>query len=313
MSETPKTPIRCFEGSAEPYQPFWKMVDAAESASGEPEINFDGYISEYSWWMDDITPEKFKNDLYKLGQKGAVTIRMNSYGGDVIAASKMYSIIKEYPGRVTVLVDSIAASAATVVAMAGDKVLINSTGFFMIHDPSFIFFIAQLNIETMERMLQSLLAVKEGIINAYEAKSGLSRARLANLMTGETWMDAQRAVDLGFVDEIYQPAPKSFELQADNAALVNAVQALNYSNLPAALQAVLAAQPELGQLRSEPQPVVSSETPVEDEHQRQAQCLSDTEGLRNTEGLSETQLSAEAVELQGRIKKVLRKKEITNA
>ena len=182
----------------------------------------------------------------------------------------------------------------------------------MIHDPSFVFFMAQINIEMMERMLQSLLAVKEGIINAYEAKSGLSRARLAHLMTGETWMDAQRAVDLGFVDEIYQPAPKNFELPADNAALVNAVHALNYSNLPATLQAVLAAQPQLGQIRSEPQPAVASETPAEDEHQRQAQCLSDTEGLRNTEGLSEAQ-SAEAVELQARIKKVLRKKEITNA
>ncbi len=256
-------PMRCFEGSAQPYEPFWSMVDAAQSASGEPEMDFDGYISEFSWWDDDITPAKFKNDLSSLGNGGPVTIRMNSYGGDVIAASKMHSIIKDYPGRVTVLVDAIAASAATVVAMAGDVVKINPTGFFMIHDPSYIFFLAQLNIELMERMADSLKAVKEGIINAYEGKTGLSRARLGKLMTEETWMDAQKAVDLGFVDEIFRSEPKPMKLPG-NTAVVNGL--FNIEQMPGVIRAAFAFQ--------QPLPAeAKSSLPLTDEQTRKAQSL----------------------------------------
>lgn len=233
-AQNTRQPIRCFEGNAKPHEPFWMFRNAADG--GEPELELYGYISEYSWFDDDITPKMFKDDLARYGKGGPVTIRMNSYGGDVIAASLMSTIIKDYAGRVTVQIDGIAASAATVVAIAGDIVRMRETSYFMIHDPSVVFFLAQLNIEDLTRLASSLQAAKEGIINAYESKTGLSRARLSKLMTDETWMDAQRAVDLGFVNEVIRAETKQIVVP-ENAAIVNALR--TYRNLPASMRSLL--------------------------------------------------------------------------
>lgn len=221
-------PIRCFEGKAQPHEPFWsfKNIEGAE-----PELELDGYISEYSWFDDDITPKMFRDDLQKYGQGGPITIRIHSYGGDVIAASLMNTYLQDYPGRKTVQIDGIAASAATVVAMAGDHVRIQDSAYFMIHDPLVIFFLAALNIEDLNRMADSLAAIKEGIINSYEGKTGLSRTRISRLMTDETWMDAQKALDLGFVDEIIRGQEKLPAIPVNNAAVVNALK--NYHKVPA--------------------------------------------------------------------------------
>jgi len=234
-------PIRCFEGSAEPHEPFWTWHNAIESEpESEPEMELYGYISEYSWWEDDVSPRKFKDDLYKYGAGGPITIRMNSYGGDVIAASLMNTIIRDYPGRVTVKIDGVAASAATVVAVAGDVVKMQETAYFMIHDPLVLFFFAALNIEDLTRLAGSLQAIKEGIMNAYETKTSLSRPRLSRLMTDETWMDAQRAVDLGFIDEVITAGQKAIVLPK-NTAVVNALQ--GYKNVPPAVLQALNSSP----------------------------------------------------------------------
>ena len=129
-----KKPMRVLEGSAKPYEPFWRVVDAAESESGEPEIEFYGYISEYSWWDDDITPAKFKADLLNIGKGGPVTVRINSGGGEVYAASAIRAMIVDYPGQVTTRIDGLCASAATLVAMAGDVVKMQDSAYFMIHE-----------------------------------------------------------------------------------------------------------------------------------------------------------------------------------
>jgi ATP-dependent Clp protease protease subunit len=232
-------PIRCFEGTAKPYEPFWKLRDAVDG--GEPEVELYGYISEYSWYEDDITPKIFKDDLYRIGGGGPVTLRINSYGGDVIAASILRSIIADYPGRVTSQIDGVAASAATVVAIAGDTVRMQETAYFMIHDPLAAFFMASLNIEELRQMVDTLSSVKEGIINAYETKTGLSRTRLAKMMTDETWMDAGRATDLGFVDEVIKGESKKLVIP-EGAAMVNALR--NFVNVPACLLAPATAPEE---------------------------------------------------------------------
>jgi ATP-dependent Clp protease protease subunit len=223
--------MRCFEGNAQPHEAFWGWRDAVEGE--EPEMELYGYISEYSWFEDDVTPGMFKQDLYAKGNGGPITVRINSYGGDVIAASMIRTMIRDYPGKVTVQIDGVAASAATVVALGGDVVRIQNTGYFMIHDPSVVFFLAQLNIEDLTRLASSLQAVKEGIINAYEEKTGLSRPRLSKLMTDETWLDAQRAADLGFVDEVIQGEKKKVIVIPEHTAVVNAVA--SYRNVPKAL------------------------------------------------------------------------------
>lgn len=248
-------PIRCFEGNAKPHEPFWRFLDVADGA--EPEMELNGYISEYSWMDDEITPKMFKDDLYSHGRGGPITIRMTSYGGDVIAAAQMHTIIKDYPGRVTVRIDGIAASAATVVAVAGDQVKIDETAYFMIHDPLAVFFLAMLNIEDLKRMVSSMEAVKEGIMNAYQTKTGLSRGRLAKLMTDETWMDAQKALDLGFVDEVIRGEPQKISIP-ENAAMVNALH--HFVNVPAALlnrRPVIEAETETGEA---PADAIASDT-----------------------------------------------------
>ncbi len=254
-----RSPIRCFEGSAQPHEPFWSWRDMVEGdPESEPEMELYGYISEYSWWEDEITPKKFKADLYKYGAGGPIRIRMNSYGGDVIAANIMNTIIRDYPNRVTVQIDGVAASAATVVALAGDVVRIQEGAYFMIHDPLVMFFLAMLNIEDLTRLASSLQSLKEGIVNIYETRTGLSRARLSKMMTDETWMDAQRSVDLGFVDEVIKAEKKQITLP-ENTAMVNALQ--NYAHVPPALKKAISE--------------MNAPSALTDELQREAQSLSE--------------------------------------
>lgn len=233
-------PFRVYQGSTKPHEPFWSWRNAADPGAGsEPELELYGYISEWSWLDDDITPAMFKKDLYARGEGGPITLRLNSYGGDVIAASLINNMIRDYPGRVTVRIDGVAASAATVVAIAGDVVKMADVAYFMIHDPLAIFLFAALNIEDLDRLTQSLKAIKSGIINAYETKTGLSRSRLDKLMTDETWMDAQKAFDLGFVDEILKGEPKQiFAPPPGEPALANSL----FLNVPPEL---LSSQPEV--------------------------------------------------------------------
>lgn len=131
--------------------------------------------------------------------EGDVAVWINSPGGNVFAAAEIYTMLKDYKGSITVKIDAIAASAASVVAMAGDIVQMSPVAMLMIHDPSTV---AMGNTKDMEKAIEVLTEVKESIINAYAAKSGLSHARIANLMSNETWMNAKKAVELGFADEI---------------------------------------------------------------------------------------------------------------
>ncbi|EGV07801.1 putative ATP-dependent Clp protease, proteolytic subunit ClpP [Streptococcus constellatus subsp. pharyngis SK1060 = CCUG 46377] len=156
-----------------------------------------GTIAEESWFDDDVTPQIFKDELNK--GNGNITVWINSPGGDCVAAAQIYNMLIDYKGDVTVKIDGIAASAASVIAMAGTKVLMSPVSMLMIHNPMTIAFG---NKGEMEKAIDMLDEVKESIINAYEIKTGLSRAKLSHLMDSETWMDANKAVELGFADDI---------------------------------------------------------------------------------------------------------------
>ena len=130
---------------------------------------------------------------------GDITVWINSPGGDCVAAAQIYNMLVEYPGSVTVKIDGIAASAASVIAMAGTRVLMSPVSMLMIHNPMTIAFG---DTAEMQKAIEMLGSVKDSIINAYEIKTGLSRTKLSHLMDAETWMDANRAMELGFADEI---------------------------------------------------------------------------------------------------------------
>lgn len=187
-----------------------------------------GTIAEESWFDDDVTPAQFRDELFS--GTGPVTVWINSPGGDCVAASQIYTMLMDYPDDVTVKIDGIAASAASVIAMAGTEVLMAPTALMMIHNPATI---AMGDHEDMQKAIDMLEEVKESIINAYEIKTSLSRTRLSHLMDAETWMNAKKAVELGFADGVLADGiPEetdvtayAFSRKAVQAALVNKMTA----------------------------------------------------------------------------------------
>ena len=166
---------------------FWNWVKNEDTM--ESELLFNGPISSDTWFGDEITPALFRDELSKIN--GNLTVWLNSPGGDCFAASQIYTMLRNHKGKVTVKIDGIAASAASVVAMAGDETLISPTGMLMCHNPMTI---AEGNKADMEKAIELLEEVKESIINAYAGKSGLSRNKIAKLMDEETWMNAEKAL-----------------------------------------------------------------------------------------------------------------------
>ena len=207
---------------------FWAWKNLAED--GQPEervLELYGTIAEESWFDDDITPRMFKDELN--AGSGDVTVWINSPGGDCIAASQIYTMLMDYKGNVTVKIDGIAASAASVIAMAGTKVLMAPTALMMIHNPMTGAFGDH---EDMQKAIEMLNEVKESIINAYEIRTNLSRAKLSHLMSSETWMNAKKAIELGFADEILTDdktvadvPPFAFSSKAVEATLINKITA----------------------------------------------------------------------------------------
>jgi len=116
-----------------------------------------------------------------------------------VAAAQIYNMLINYKGNVTVKIDGMAASAASVIAMAGTKILMSPVSMLMIHNPATI---AWGDSAEMQKAISMLDEVKESIINAYEVKTGLSRAKLSHLMDSECWMNANKAMELGFADGI---------------------------------------------------------------------------------------------------------------
>lgn len=165
----------------------------------ERTLFLNGTIAEESWFDDDVTPQLFKEELN--AGNGDITVWINSPGGDCIAAAQIYNMLMEYKGNVTVKIDGIAASAASVIAMAGTKVLVSPVSMLMIHNPMTV---AYGDSAEMQKAIEMLGSVKDSILNAYEIKTGLSRTKLAHLMDAETWMDANKAIELGFADEMIQ-------------------------------------------------------------------------------------------------------------
>jgi ATP-dependent protease ClpP protease subunit len=221
-------PVRIIEGTAKPFERFWNLRSAEDSESGEPEIEFYGPISEYSWWGDEITPQLFKDDLAALGGGGPVTIRIHSPGGDVFAASAIRAMIADYPGKVTTRIDGLCASAATYVAMAGDHVVMQDSAFFMIHDP---WTITIGGVEELKTTINFLKTIKNGIVETYQNKTHMEAEELERMMSNETWMTARQAQEKGFVDEVVSVGDaKPFKLQLQNMAVLNCLN--SYQNVP---------------------------------------------------------------------------------
>ena len=201
---------------------FWKWTnriaknEETQEQTPERTLFLNGTIADESWFDDDVTPQLFKEEL--LSGSGDITVWINSPGGDCVAAAQIYNMLMDYKGNVTVKIDGIAASAASVIAMAGNRVL-------MIHNPMTV---AMGDSAEMHKAIDMLAEVKESIMNAYEIKTGMSRTKISHLMDAETWMNANKAVELGFADGILareEPAeaPAADSLMYSEAQVVNSL------------------------------------------------------------------------------------------
>ena len=173
---------------------FWNWV---RNEGEKRTLLLDGEISDETWFGDEVTPAVFREELNTA--EGDIVLWINSPGGDCFAAAQIYNMLMDYPGSVTVKIDGLAASAASVIAMAGSTVEISPVGMVMIHNPMTI---SIGDVQEMERAIALLAEVKESIINAYEIKTGMSRAKISRLMDAETWMNAKKAVELRFADSV---------------------------------------------------------------------------------------------------------------
>lgn len=178
---------------------FWNWIRNEDESVPDLErtLFLSGEISDETWYGDEVTPQLFKDELN--AGSGNITVWINSPGGDVFAAAQIYNMLRDYKGSVTVKIDGIAASAASVIAMAGDTVCVSPVAMMMIHNPATI---AMGEAKDMQKAIAMLNEVKESILNAYQSKTGLTRAKLSRMMDEVTWFNAKKAVELGFADSM---------------------------------------------------------------------------------------------------------------
>lgn len=216
---------------------FWNWTKNEET--GERELAIDRAIGGddnlWSWLFDEITPKKFREELNS--GDGDIVVRINSEGGDIFAANEIYNMLKEYRGKVRVVIDAMAASAASVIAMAGDSIEISPVGMIIIHNP----WTGTIgDADEFKMVANQLDSIKENIINAYEQKTHLSRTKLAKMMDEETFIHARKAVELGFADKIIGAENLSAETVNDSMSsrqqimngIKNALRIKNKSAVP---------------------------------------------------------------------------------
>ncbi|HGD1562114.1 TPA: head maturation protease, ClpP-related [Streptococcus agalactiae] len=207
---------------------FWNFTDE----SGVRTLRIEGQIADETWFGDEVTPQQFKNDL--ISGTGDITLWINSPGGDVFAAAQIYNMLMDYQGDVHVIIDGLAASAASVIAMAGTTVSMSPVAMMMIHNP---WTFAQGEAKDMAKVIEMLGEIKESIINAYELRTGLSRTKISHLMDSESWFNAKKAVELGFADKVLFEKEETPEQDDQNSYTFSRVTAAH--DLVVKLQASL--------------------------------------------------------------------------
>lgn len=196
---------------------FWNFKNISDT---EGELTLYGDIAESSWYSDTISSKKFAKDLKALGPIKNLVVRINSGGGDVFAGHAIYAMLKDHPANVIVKIDGLAASAASVIAMAGNEIIIPSSSFLMIHNPS-----ASSNGEAKDfaKMSETLNVIKDGIVNAYVSKTGKDKKTISKMMDDTTWMTGEDAVREGFADKVETAVTNKAPVLNGNTLITNSL------------------------------------------------------------------------------------------
>ncbi|MCM1165670.1 MAG: Clp protease ClpP [Ruminococcus sp.] len=222
-----------------PNKRFWEIKASEKAADGTTaapaELILYGDISTETWYGDEVTPKVFDSELAALGDVDEIVVRINSGGGDVFAANAIYTRLKDHKAKITVKIDGWAASAATIIAMAGDTILIPANGVFMIHNP-LMGVHGYYGAEDFVKLSEELAVIKQSIINGYCLKTGKDETEISALMDKETWLDGKQAVDSGFCDKLMFA---DVQTKVENASriFVNSMifDLTEYSNIPKSL------------------------------------------------------------------------------
>ncbi len=208
---------------------FWEFKAVKDSDVGE--LLLYGEISDSSWWGDEVTPKQFKKDLDALGDISELRVYINSPGGNVFAGQTIYSILKRYQAQVNVYVDGLAASAASVVAMAGDRIIMPRNAMMVIHNPWTV--VAGDANELLE-VADALDKVRDTMIAVYEERTGLKKDQIVEMLDAETWLTAEEAVEMGFADEIEEAKQVAVSIAGKGQLEVNGltVDLSRYTNPP---------------------------------------------------------------------------------
>lgn len=177
---------------------FWNFVKN-ETDEKTADLNIYGYLSNDSWWGDEVTPKDFAKDLKDLGDIENLNIYINSGGGDVFAGQTIYSIIKRHKSNKTTYIDGLAASAASIVAMAGDTVIMPINAMLMIHNP-WTFAVGE--AKDFIKIAEDLDKIKDSIVAVYKDKTGLTEKEIIDFMDSETWFTAEESKEFNFIDKI---------------------------------------------------------------------------------------------------------------
>lgn len=202
---------------------FWNFIPAVPQENKPAELILYGEIASESWWGDEVTPRQFGEELAALGDVSEIVVRINSPGGDVFAANAIYTRLKDSAATITVKIDGWAASAATIIAAAGDKVLIARNGVMMYHDPA-MNLRGYFKAEELEKQIAALAVIKNSIVNALALKTGKTEEAISEIMKAETWYTGADAVENGFADELmFEGNDVETEVQDDCRVVVNSV------------------------------------------------------------------------------------------
>ena len=210
---------------------FWQFKN--DVGADEAELVIYGVLAEETWFGDEVTPKMFSDELSALGNVSKIKVRLNSPGGDLFAGTTIHNMLRDHSANVTAYIDGLAASAASIVAMAADTVVMPPSAMMMIHNPATI---AWGDAREMRATAEVLDKVRDSMIEAYQEKTGIDRSQIINILNSETWMSAKEAVELGFADEIDSHAEVTASLKG-KMMIVNGLgfDLDKYPSLPARL------------------------------------------------------------------------------
>ncbi len=220
---------------------FWTFKAKADDKTVGELMLYDP-ISDMTWWGDETTPKEFKKELDALGDISQLNIYVNSEGGDVFAGQAIYSMLKRHSAKKTAYIDGLAASIASVVVMAADKIVMPKNAMMMVHK-AWTFAIG--NADDMRKLADDMDKIDESIVTTYTEKTGKTADEIKDLLAAETWMTADEAVADGFADEIEEA--KQIAASLDGSFLMLNGQKMDlskYHNAPKFIELNRAVTPE---------------------------------------------------------------------